>query len=129
MLKEDKEFAINGKQKDRQGLRRDKCSFRHIEDKRAKPTPKNRSTLNHQHKEVEERRRKRSSEARVHQGSSLDSPCKDYLKGICTKSPCDHWHLPNVNSINLNRDANSVTRGRLHTGRLKVNLAKNRKKW
>ena len=37
VLKEDKENAINGKQKDSVP---DKCSFRHDEDKRAKPTPK-----------------------------------------------------------------------------------------
>ena len=32
--------------------------------------------LTHQHKEVEERRGKRASEARVHLGSSLDSRAK-----------------------------------------------------
>ena len=36
--------------------------------------------------------------------------------------------LPNVNSVNLNRNANSGISARLHTGRLKVNQAKNRKK-
>ena len=43
-LKEVKEFAISGQQKD--SVREEtKCSFRHGEVKRAKPTPKNRSTL------------------------------------------------------------------------------------
>ena len=36
--------------------------------------------------------------------------------------------IPNVNSINLNRDANSVISARLHTVRLKVSPAKNRKR-
>ena len=36
--------------------------------------------------------------------------------------------LPNVNSVNLNRYANSVISARLNTGRLKVNPAKDRKK-
>ena len=36
--------------------------------------------------------------------------------------------LPNVNSFNLNGDVNSVISARLHTGRLKVNPAKNREK-
>ena len=44
---------------------------------------------------------------------------------MCTKSPCDDWH---VNCTSLNRVANSVICARLHTGRLKVNLAKGRKK-
>ena len=35
--------------------------------------------------------------------------------------------LPNVNSINLNLDANSVVDARLHTGRLNVNPAKKSK--
>ena len=27
-------------------------------------------------------------------GKFVRQPCKDYLKGICTKSPCDDWHPP-----------------------------------
>ena len=51
--------------------------------------------LNHQHKEVEVHRGKRTSEGGVHLGSSLDrQPCRDYLKGICAKSQCDYWHPP-----------------------------------
>ena len=91
VLKEDKEFATNGKQ---MGSAREETSvfFRHDEDKRAKPTPKNRSI--HQHKGVEVRRGKRTSEAGVHLANSLDKPCKEYLNGICTKSPVDNWHPP-----------------------------------
>ena len=37
--------------------------------------------------------------------------------------------LPNVNSMSLNRAVNSVINAHLHTGRLKVNLSKNRKKF
>ena len=55
VLKEDKEFANNGKQMG---------SVRH-----QKPLHR----LSHPHKEVEVRRGKRTSEARVHLGSSIDS--------------------------------------------------------
>ena len=37
-VEEDKEFAVSGKQ--RAVIKGDQCSFRHDEDKRAKPTPK-----------------------------------------------------------------------------------------
>ena len=72
-----------------QCLSRDQCSFWHDEDNRAKPTPKTAPLQNHQHTEVEVRRGKVASEAGVHLGSSVDSGYRDFLKSICTKSPCD----------------------------------------
>ena len=70
VLKEEHENAINGKQKDRvvvSGTMKISVQNRH----RNPLHP-----LNHQHKEVEVRRRKRTSEAAVHLGSSLDSRAK-----------------------------------------------------
>ena len=56
-------------------------------------------------------------------------PCKDFLKYLCTNSLCDYLHPPECQfNIHLNRDVNSVKSVRLHTGRLKVNPAKNRKR-
>ena len=75
VLKEDKENAGNGSQK-RQCLKGHKCSFRHDDDKLAKPTPKPLHPLNHEHNEVEVRRRKITSEAGVRLGSLLDSRAK-----------------------------------------------------
>ena len=74
-----------------------------------------------QHQEAEVRREKGSSEVGVHLGSPIDSraktrggsmsrkrrirgksnhdmilrqPCKYFLKGTCTISPCECWHPP-----------------------------------
>ena len=52
----------------------DKCSFRHDSDERAKSTPK--TAPSSEHKEVEVRREKGSSEVGVHQGSPIDSRAK-----------------------------------------------------
>ena len=84
MLKEDKEFAISGKQK---GSVREETS---AVSGTMKITVQNRHQeklhlLNHQHKEVEVRREKRASESGVHLRKFARQPCKDYLKGICTK--------------------------------------------
>ena len=50
--------------------------------------------LSHQHQEVEMRREKRSLRGRSRSGKSNRQPCKNFLKGTCTKLPCDHWHPP-----------------------------------
>ena len=75
VLKEDKENAMNGKQKDSvreetsvvAGTMRISVQSRHQTPLRPP---------NHQHKEVEVRRGKRTSEAGVHLGSSRDSRAK-----------------------------------------------------
>ena len=108
--------------------RPDKCSFWHDEDRRAKPTPKNAPPLNHELKEVEVHRGKRTSEARVHLRSSLDSRAKITLKVFAPNHFVIIGILPNVKSMKKNRDANSVIGARLHTGMLKVNPAKKRKR-
>ena len=87
VLKEDKEFAINGKRKG-SVREEDKCSFGNDEDDAAKPTPHTAPPLSHKIEDVE-----------VHRGTSpygtfARQLCKDYLKGTCTKSPYDHWHPP-----------------------------------
>ena len=75
-------------------------------------------SLSHQHKEVDMHRGKRTSEAGSPSLKFSRQRCKDYLKGTCTKSPCDYWHPPEFNSMNLNRDANLVISARLHTDKL-----------
>ena len=56
-------------------------------------------------------------------------PCEDFLKGICTKLPCDSWHPPACKfSISLNRVVNSAQSAYFRTGRLKNNQTKSRKK-
>ena len=72
----------------------DKCSSRHDEDKRAKPTPKPLHPLSHQNQEAEVRRKKRGLRGRSPFGKTKRQPCKNFLKSTCTKSPCDYWHPP-----------------------------------
>ena len=38
--------------------------------------------------------RKKNLRGRSPSGKFDRQPCEDYLKGICTKSPCDCWHPP-----------------------------------
>ena len=77
--------------------RGDKCSFRHYDDKCAKPTAKTLHPLNHQNQEEEVRREKRASEARVHLGSSLDSRAKTYLNVFAPNHFVTIGILPNIN--------------------------------
>ena len=93
MFKEDKENAINGKQKDsvREG---DKCSFQHDVDKRAKPTPK--TAPHHESPKPRGRRasRKKSPRGWSPPGKTNRQQCQKFLKGTCTKSPCEDWDPP-----------------------------------
>ena len=84
--------------------------------------------LDHQHTVVEVRRGKRTSEAGVHLGSSLDSRAKITWTVLAPIHFVIIGILPNVNSTNLNRVVNSVTSAHLHTGRLKVNPARIRRR-
>ena len=84
--------------------------------------------VNHRKKRMAEAYRERVSEVEVHLGSLLDNRAK-----ITSKvSARDHLViidiLPNVYFTHQNRDAHSVKSGRLRTGRLKINPAKNRRR-
>ena len=37
---------------------------------------------------------KRSIRGKSNHGSILRQPCRYYLKGFCTRSPCEYWHPP-----------------------------------
>ena len=74
--------------------RGDECSFLHDEDERAKPTPQTAPPLSHQHKRGRSASRKKNLRGRSPSGKFARQPCKDYLKCLCTKSPCDNWHPP-----------------------------------
>ena len=91
MLKEDKENAINGKRKDSV---REETSVVHDEDKRAKPTPKSAPPSEPPTQRCRSASRKKNLRGRSPSGRFARQPCRDFLKGICTKSPCDYWHPP-----------------------------------
>ena len=50
--------------------------------------------LSHQRHEVEVCRGKRSIRGKSNPVMILRQPCRDYLKGTCTRSPCEYWHPP-----------------------------------
>ena len=93
VLKEDKETAINGKRKVSvldetsvvSGTMKISVQSRH---------QKTLHPLNHQLKEVEVHRGKKNLRGQSPSEKFARQPCKDYLKGICTKSLSDSWHLP-----------------------------------
>ena len=101
--------------------RGDKCSFRHNGHERAKPTPKTAPPSLPSASKIKNLRGWSPS------GKFARQPCKDHLKGICTKSPCDYWHPPEC-QFNKSESGCKFVSAHLHTGRLKVNLEKT-KKW
>ena len=122
--KKDQDNAISGNQKD--GVREEIIAVLARLKKRAKSTPNPLLPLNHRQKRmVEVRRGKRTLRGQSPSGSSLDSSAKITKKVF---APNNLVIIGNVNSINLNRAANSVRSARSHTGSLKGNLAKSLKR-
>ena len=73
----------------------DQCSFRHESDDRApKPTPKAAPYSEPSMTRGRSASRKRSARGRSKTGRILRLPCRYYLKGICTRLPCEYWHTP-----------------------------------
>ena len=71
--------------------RGDQCSFRHDGYERAKPTPK---TAPPSEPPTQRGESARTSEAVGPSGKTNRQPCRNFLKGACTKLPCDSWHPP-----------------------------------
>ena len=74
--------------------RGDQCSFWHEGHERAKPTPKTAPPFEPPTPRGRRASRKRSLRGRSPSGQTNRQPRKDFLKGICTKLPCDYWHPP-----------------------------------
>ena len=128
VLKEDQENAINGKQKDsvREETSVVSCTMRiSVQSRHQKPV----HPVNHQHKEVEVRRGKRTSEAGVHLGSLLDRRAEMTLKVSARDFLVITGIFPNVYPTRKNRDAISGISSRLCTGSLNINPAKTEKGW
>ena len=73
----------------------DRCSFRHETQDRAKPehttaTPSEPTVS--RGRSVS--RKKTSIRVKSNTGLILRQPCRYYLKGTCTRSPCEYWHPP-----------------------------------
>ena len=73
----------------------DQCSFRHENNDRApKPTPKGALPSEPSMTRGRSESRKRSVRGRSQTDRILRQPCRYYLKGTCTRSPCKYWHPP-----------------------------------
>ena len=73
----------------------DQCSFRRESDDHAtKPTPKAAPPSEPSMTRGRSASRKRSVRGRSQTGRILRQPCRYYLKGTCTRSPCEYWHPP-----------------------------------
>ena len=126
-LNDEKEFAISGKQKGSVRQETNAVSgtkVMNVQNRHQEPL----HPLNHQHQEVEVRREKRSFRGRSPSGKFARRPCKDHLKGTCTKSSCDDCHPPECQFKSQNRDVNSAQSARLRTGRLRNNQIKGRRR-
>ena len=82
--------------------------------------------LNHQHQEVQVRRENRSLKGRSPSGKTDRQPCKNFLKGSCTKSPCHYWHPPECQFFQS--ESGYRFGARLHTGRLRNSQTKGRRR-
>ena len=74
----------------------DQCSFRHESNDRAKPTPKAAPPSGPLSSKTRARSvsRKRNARGRSQSEKFNRPPCKYFLKGTCTKYPCEYWHPP-----------------------------------
>ena len=97
-LKEEKEFAVSGKQKDSVGEETSAVSGTRVtivQNRHQKPL----HFVSHEHQEVEVRREKGASEVGVQSEKSNRQPCTDFLKSFCTQLLCDFWHPPRMPSL------------------------------
>ena len=72
--------------------------------------------------------RKRNVRGRSQSEKCNRLPCKYFLNGTCTKSPCECWYPPECQFQCLGRDVNSAQSAYSLTGRLKSHRTKSRKK-
>ena len=72
----------------------DNCIFRHDINKRATSTQPNPSPSSFMQQNERNASRTRSPRGRSPSGRMSRWPCKDYLKGTCTNSFWEKWHLP-----------------------------------
>ena len=74
--------------------RGDQCSFWHDSDEGAKSTPKATPSSEPPTQRGRSASRKGTLRGRTPSGRSNRQQCKDFLKDICTKLPCDNGHPP-----------------------------------
>ena len=72
----------------------DNCSFRHDINKRGISSPSNLSPNSFMQQSERKSSRTRSPRGKSPSVRTSRWPCKDYLRGTCTKSFCTKWHPP-----------------------------------
>ena len=73
----------------------DQCSFRHeVHDRAQKPDHTAATPSEPSLSRGRSASRKRSIRGNSNDGDILRQPCRYYLKGTCTRSPCEYWHPP-----------------------------------
>ena len=92
--------------------RGDPCSFQHDGHERAKPTPKTAPHSEPPTPRGGSASRKRSLKSRSPSGKTIRQPCKNFLKGTCTKLPCDYWHPPECQGCHFVHTILFLTRAR-----------------
>ena len=91
-LREEKEFAIRAKQKN--SVREEANVVSDTSHDREKPTPKTAPSSEQPTPRGRSASRKRNLRGRSPSGKFKRQPCRDFLKGTCTKLPCEYWHPP-----------------------------------
>ena len=82
----------------------DRCSFRHESNDRVQKPDHNAASPSEPSGSVS---RKRSIRGKSNHGAILRQPCRYYLKGTCTQSPCEYWHPP----VNLTKQKRAAKPG------------------
>ena len=72
----------------------DQCSFRHESNDRSKPTPIAATPSEPSRTRGRSVSRKRSISGKSNPGVIRRQPCRCYLRGTCTRTPCEYWHPP-----------------------------------
>ena len=94
-LKEEKVLVTSGKKKAsvRKG---NQCSFWHESNDHAqqKPNPNAATPSEPSMTRGRSVSRKTGIKGKSNPGIILRQPCRYYLKGTCTRSPCENWHPP-----------------------------------
>ena len=91
---EDNGLCDKWKEKD-QCSHGDRCSFRHeTQDRAQKPEHTAATPLEPSLSRGRSVSKKRSIRGKSNHGSILRQPCRCYLKGTCTRTPCEYWHPP-----------------------------------
>ena len=105
----------------------DQCSLRHESNDRAKPTPKTAPPSVPPAPRGRSASRKKKLRGRSPSGKSTRQPCKNFLRGTCTRLPCDYWHPPE-SQFYKTKSGSSAQSSPFRTGRLRNSQIKGRRR-